>query len=50
MGIIHCNLRVLMAEKNLNIQKVKDNTSFSRTTISNLYNNYGSGVHYDTLS
>ncbi|MGJ9385838.1 helix-turn-helix domain-containing protein [Salipaludibacillus sp. CF4.18] len=39
-----------MAEKNLNIQKVKDNTSLSRTTISNLYNNNGSGVQFETLS
>ncbi|MYL47665.1 helix-turn-helix domain-containing protein [Virgibacillus halodenitrificans] len=49
MGLIHCNLRVLMAERNLNIQKVKDKTTLSRTTISNLYNNYGSGVQFDTL-
>lgn len=49
MGIVHCNLRVLMAEKGLNIQKVKDKTTLSRTTISNLYNNYGSGVQFDTI-
>lgn len=49
MSLIHCNLRVLMAEKNLNIQKVKDNTTLSRTTISNLYNNYGTGIQFDTL-
>lgn len=49
MGFVHCNLRVLMAEKGLNIQKVKDKTTLSRTTISNLYNNYGAGVQFDTI-
>lgn len=49
MGFVHCNLRVLMAERGLNIQNVKDKTTLSRTTISNLYNNNGSGVQYDTL-
>lgn len=48
-GFIHCNLRVLMAERGLNIQNVKDQTTLSRTTISNLFNNYGSGVQFDTL-
>lgn len=49
MGLIHCKLRVLMAERGLNIQNVKDRTTLSRTTISNLYNNYGSGIQFDTL-
>lgn len=49
MGLIYCNLRVLMAERGLNIQKVKDKTTLSRTTISNLYNNYGSGIQFDTM-
>lgn len=49
MGLIRCNLRVLMAERGLNIQKVKDQTTLSRTTISNLYNNYGTGIQFDTL-
>lgn len=49
MGLIHCNLRVLMAERGLNIQKVRDKTNLSRTTISNLVNNYGHGVQFDTL-
>lgn len=49
MSLIHCNLRVLMAKKGLNIQNVKDKTSLSRTTISNLYNNYGHGIQFDTL-
>lgn len=49
MSLIHCNLRVLMAERGLNIQDVKDKTTLSRTTISNLYNNYGTGVQFGTL-
>lgn len=49
MSLIHCNLRVLMAERGLNIQKVKDQTTLSRTTISNLYNNLGSGIQFGTL-
>lgn len=49
MSLIHCNLRVLMAERGLNIQKVKDQTTLSRTTISNLYNNIGSGIQFGTL-
>lgn len=39
-----------MAERGLNIQNVKDQTTLSRTTISNLYNNYGSGIQFDTLT
>lgn len=49
MGFIHCNLRVLMAQRELNIQKVKDKTTLSRTTISNLYNNISAGIQFDTL-
>lgn len=49
MSFIHCNLRVLMAERGLNIQKVKDRTTLSRTTISNLYNNNGSGIKFETM-
>ncbi|CAM4215129.1 helix-turn-helix domain-containing protein [Bacillus manliponensis] len=49
MGFIHSNLRVLMAEKGLNIQKVKEQTTLSRTTISNLYNNNSAGVQFDTM-
>lgn len=39
-----------MAERGLNIQNVKDQTTLSRTTISNLYNNYVSGIQFDTLT
>lgn len=49
MGFIYSNLKVLMAERGLNIQKVKEKTTLSRTTISYLVNNYGEGIHYETL-
>ncbi|WP_164214449.1 helix-turn-helix transcriptional regulator [Virgibacillus sp. YIM 98842] len=49
MGYIQSNLRVLMAKHGLNIQRVKEKTSLSRTTISNLYNNLGAGVQFDTM-
>ncbi|WP_449354411.1 helix-turn-helix domain-containing protein [Virgibacillus natechei] len=49
MGLVHCNLRVLMAKHGFNIQKVKDKTTLSRTTISNLYNNNGAGIQFDTM-
>ncbi|MCC2249101.1 helix-turn-helix transcriptional regulator [Virgibacillus sp. AGTR] len=50
MSSVHCNLRVLMAERQLNIQQIKDKTTLSRTTISNLYNNKGAGVRFSTIS
>lgn len=49
MSKIECNLRVLMAERKLNIQNLKDLTTLSRTTISNLFNNNAVGVRYETL-
>ncbi|WP_093879955.1 helix-turn-helix domain-containing protein [Terribacillus saccharophilus] len=49
MGFIRNHLRVLMAENKLNIQKVKEQTTLSRTTISNLYNSYSAGVQFDTM-
>lgn len=39
-----------MAERELNIQNVKDQTTLSRTTISNLVNNYSKGIQFDTLA
>jgi DNA-binding Xre family transcriptional regulator len=38
-----------MAEQDYNIQDVKDRTKLSRTTISNMANNYATGVQYDTM-
>lgn len=49
ISFIHSNLKVLAAEKGLNIQKIKDKTSLSRTTISNLFNDIGAGIQYETL-
>ncbi len=38
-----------MVEKNLNIKKIQESTSLSRTTISNLINHYSNGIQFDTL-
>lgn len=47
--MISRNLRVLMAERNVNIQDVADSTLLSRTTISGLVNGKVNGVHFKTL-
>lgn len=47
--MIFCNLRVLMAERNVNIREVSEETGLSRTTISNLMNNQVGGIQYKTL-
>ncbi|MFK4167678.1 helix-turn-helix domain-containing protein [Paenibacillus lautus] len=47
--MIKCNLRVLMAERKLNIQDVANKTGLSRTTISALVNENGKGIQFDTL-
>ena len=47
--IITSNLKVKMAEFNYSIKDVHDKTKLSRTTISNLYNNYSDGIKIDTL-
>lgn len=43
------NLRVLMAEREMNIQDVATETKLSRTTISNLINGYSKGIQFETL-
>ncbi|WP_180552671.1 helix-turn-helix domain-containing protein, partial [Staphylococcus haemolyticus] len=43
------NLKVKMAEFNYSIKDVHEKTKLSRTTISNLYNNYSDGIKIDTL-
>ncbi len=48
--MIEKNLRVLMAESNLNIQEVSNKTGLSRTTISNLVNGYSKGIQFDTIT
>lgn len=50
MSVILPNLRVKMAERGWNIKDVKERTSLSRTTISNMYNFYGDGIKFDTLA
>ncbi|QQB05684.1 helix-turn-helix transcriptional regulator [Macrococcoides caseolyticum] len=50
MSVIIPNLRVKMAEKGWNIKDVKDRTTLSRTTISNMYNYYIDGIKFDTLA
>lgn len=43
------NLRVLMAERDFNIQDIADGTGLSRTTISALCNDAGKGVQFETI-
>lgn len=44
------NLRILMAKSNMNIQELADKTGLSRTTISNLRNEYSRGIEFETVS
>lgn len=48
--MVRCNLAVLLAERNLRITKVSSDTGISRTTLTNLANNYGTGIQLDTLN
>lgn len=48
--LIKCNLAVLLAERNLKITQVANDTGISRTTITSLANNYSQGVQIDTLN
>lgn len=48
--MIHCNLAVLLAERNLKIKKISDDTGISRTTLTALSNNYSQGVQFNTLN
>lgn len=50
MGIVFSNLRVVMAMRNVSIKDINENTTLSRTTISNLVNNNATGIQYDTLA
>lgn len=47
--MIEIRLRVLMAERKMNIQDVADRTGLSRTTISALYNESAKGIQFKTL-
>lgn len=48
--MVRCNLSILLAERNLKITKVCNDTGISRTTLTNLANNYSKGIQYDTLN
>ena len=47
--MLKCNLAVLLAERNLKITKVSNDTGISRTTLTSLANNYSQGIQFDTL-
>jgi len=47
--MIKCNLKILLAKRNLKITKVSNDTGISRTTLTSLASNYAKGIHFDTL-
>ena len=47
--MITTNLKILLAERNLTISKVCDDTGISRTTLTALCSNKSKGVQFDTL-
>lgn len=49
MNVVYSNLRVIMAERAVTIKDINQETSLSRTTISNLIHNNANGVQFDTL-
>lgn len=48
--MIKFNLGVLLAERNLNINKVHKDTGLSRITLSSISNNNGQGIQLDTIN
>lgn len=48
--MIACNLSVLLAEKNLKITTVSQETGISRTTLTALANNHSGGIQFETLN
>lgn len=48
--MIRCNLAVLLAERNLKISKVSEDTGISRTTLTALGANYSKGIQFETLN
>lgn len=48
--MIRCNLSILLAERNIRITKLSNDTGISRTTLTYLANNYSKGVQFDTLN
>ncbi|WP_077622036.1 helix-turn-helix domain-containing protein [Sediminibacillus massiliensis] len=47
--IVKNNLRILMAQKKMNIKDVHEATGLSRTTISKLFNEESSTIAFDTI-
>ena len=47
--MIHCNLATLLAERKLKISKVAEDTGLSRTTLTSMYYNQGSGIQLNTI-
>lgn len=48
--MVRCNLSILLAEQNLKITKVAEDTGISRTTLTSLSNNYSQGIQFDTIN
>ncbi len=48
--MIHCNLTTLLAQRNLKISKVFQDTGISRTTLTALAYNHAQGIQFDTLN
>ena len=48
--MIHCNLATLLAQRNLKISKVYQDTGISRTTLTALAYNHAQGIQFETLN
>ena len=48
--MIHCNLATLLAQRNLKISKVCQDTGISRTTLTALAYNHAQGIQFETLN
>lgn len=47
--MIFCNLKTLLAQRNITISKISSDTKLSRTTITSLCSNKSGGIQFDTL-
>ncbi|MGG0656475.1 helix-turn-helix domain-containing protein [Rummeliibacillus pycnus] len=47
--MIQSKLSILMANKRINISELSRDTGISRNALSNLYNEKGKGVNFETL-
>lgn len=48
--MLKCNLKVLLAERNLKITQVSNDTRISRTTLTSLAFGYAKGIQFDTMN